>query len=79
MAQYLSLRDAIFPNGLETAEMSYSDEALSNASVFGRLSPDHFVCLKTIPMPWQYSLDDEVNQWIDAGDSMAALKKSARD
>ena len=71
---YLALRDALLPLGLETANMSYRDQARSATSVSQRLTPSLAALLKAINLPWGSSLEDEVASWVEAAQNLDAAE-----
>ncbi|MEL6182941.1 MAG: hypothetical protein AAFS10_28555, partial [Myxococcota bacterium] len=73
-ARYLDLRDALLPHGLETADLSYHDEADSALYAEQRLTPQQRDMLKRIPLPWGGIAMNEVDAWRETGRRLVQIE-----
>lgn len=73
-AQYLALRDAIYPKGLEVIKWSYTDEAGEAELVDKRLSKTDKALLGKLPTP-SGTLLDALKERIKAGKELGDLEK----
>lgn len=73
VARYLDLREALLPHGLETADLSYHDEADSAICVEQRLSATQRDLLTRLPLPWG-TVMHEVEAWRETGRRLVQIE-----
>lgn len=76
---YLALRDRLFPRGLTITLLSYDEEAGNVAQVQTELDPQTRAELKRIKTTKDRNLDQDVHDWIAAGQELGRLEDERRD